>query len=166
MTAVKTLAIGAAGVAALLGASAPAAAQYYPSYPGYPAPKYGQTPSYGYPYGGPTPYGAYGNRGNEQYLVQLCTNAVNQRLNYRGYGSYGGYSGYGNARVLGITDIDQRDGSALRIRGEATSGYGNPYGGYGYPYGAGAYAQARPDIRFSCEVDYRGYVRDVDLDRR
>jgi hypothetical protein len=179
MTAVKTIAIGAAGVAALVGASAPAAAQIYPGYP---------APGYGSPYQPVPPYGGYGYNGNEQMLVQQCTNAVQQRLRYNGYGSYGGYSPYGynnrygnNARVLGITSIDRRSGSTIRIRGEATSGmgygpyggYGNPYGGYGSPYGGGyggyggyGYQQGRPDLTFRCDVDYRGYVRDVDIDRR
>jgi hypothetical protein len=41
--------------------------------------------------------------------------------------------------------------------------------GYG-PYGVGAYGAlgyaSQPDLSFSCTVDYRGYVRDVDINRR
>jgi hypothetical protein len=171
MKAVKTIAIGAAGLVALVGASAPAAAQYYP----------------GYPYGGGgnvigqvlnsvlNPYGSYGQYGygygygmNQQMAVQQCTAAVQQRLNYRGYGSYGAYSpynAYSNARVLGITRVDQRSSTTLRVRGYATSGMnygGYPYGGYG-GYG-GDHSPA--DLTFKCDVDYRGYVRDIDIDRR
>ena len=175
MKAMKTIAIGAVGLAALVGASAPAAAQYYP----------------GYPYGGGgnvigqvlnsvlTPYGSYGQYGygqygygmNQQMAVQQCTAAVQQRLNYRGYngynsyGSYGAYGGYGNARVLGITRVEQRSSYTLRVRGYATSGMnygGYPYGGYG---GYGGY-NSPADLTFKCDVDYRGYVRDIDIDRR
>jgi hypothetical protein len=171
MKAVKTIAIGAAGLVALVGASAPAAAQYYP----------------GYPYGGGgnvigqvlnsvlNPYGSYGQYGygygygmNQQMAVQQCTAAVQQRLNYRGYGSYGAYSpynAYSNARVLGITRVDQRSSTTLRVRGYATSGMnygGYPYGGYG---GYGGY-NSPADLTFKCDVDYRGYVRDIDIDRR
>jgi hypothetical protein len=171
MKAVKTIAIGAAGLVALVGASAPAAAQYYP----------------GYPYGGGgnvigqvlnsvlNPYGSYGQYVygygygmNQQMAVQQCTAAVQQRLNYRGYGSYGAYSpynAYSNARVLGITRVDQRSSTTLRVRGYATSGMnygGYPYGGYG---GYGGY-NSPADLTFKCDVDYRGYVRDIDIDRR
>jgi hypothetical protein len=42
----------------------------------------------------------------------------------------------------------------------------NGYGAYGVgAYGALGYAY-QPDLRFRCDVDYRGYVRDVDIDRR
>ena len=200
MKAVKTIVIGAVGVAALVGAAAPAAAQYYPN-PGYGG--YGQ---YGYP---PNvigqvlqsilnPYGQFGyQRGvNPQVAVQQCTSAVQQRLQYQNRGGYGGYGygqygqyGYGNAysqaRVLGITRVEQRSASTLRVRGVATSGIGfsgNPYGGgygqggyggyggYGQGgyggYGGYGYAQPQsPDLIFRCDVDYRGYIRDIDIDR-
>ena len=171
MKAVKTLAIGAVGIVALVGASAPAAAQYYPGYnnPGNvvgqiinsvvnPYGQYGNS-QYGY-----NQYG-YGNGANQQAAVGQCTAAVQQRLAYQysaGYGSpyaYGG--GYGNARVLGVTRVEPRSNS-LRVRGYATSGrgygngYGNAYGGYNAP----------ADLSFRCDIDYRGYVRDVDIDRR
>jgi len=39
------------------------------------------------------------------------------------------------------------------------------YGAYGVgAYGALGYGQ--PDLSFKCDVDYRGYVRDVDINRR
>ena len=174
MKAVKKIAIGAVGMAALLGASAPAAAQYYPGY-GYnnPGNVIGQViQSVINPYGG---YGQYGYGMNQQMAVQQCTAAVQQRLsgysNYGGYGGYGGAYGYTNAysrgRVLGITRVDQRSSSTLRVRGYATSGmnYGG-YGGYG-GYGAyGGYNNATADLSFKCDVDYRGYIRDIDINRR
>ena len=194
MMAVKTIAIGAAGLAVLVGGAAPAAAQYYPGYGG----GYGQ---HGY---APNvigqvlqqilnPYGQFGYRSgvHPQVAVQRCTAAVQQRLQmqYRaGYNPYGGgyaspygynnqygyNNAYSQARVLGITRVDQRSSSTLRVRGVATSGmmYANPYGGYGgYGGGYGGYggyaqAQAPADLSFRCDVDYRGYIRDIDIDRR
>lgn len=171
MKAVTTIAIGAAGIAALVGGAAPAAAQYYPGY-GYP---------YGYsqpgnvvgqvlqsvlnPYGsGYNQYG-YGYGANSQVAVNQCTAAVQQRLSYTYRAGYGPYS-YGNPRVLGITRVEQRSGSTLRVRGYATSGMN--YGPYGYgAYGAVGYGYAQPaDLSFKCDVDWRGYIRDIDIDRR
>jgi len=183
MTSVKTIAIGAAGLVALVGASAPAAAQYYPgyNYPNsgnvigqvlnsvlnpYASNGYNQ---YGYGQYGYNQYGnqyGYGYGVNTQMATQQCTAAVQQRLNNRGYsGGYGAYGGYSNAHVLGITRIDQRSNTTLRVRGYATSGMnygGYPYGGYG-GYGANSNTA---DLTFKCDVDYRGYVRDIDIDRR
>lgn len=162
MMAVKTFAIGAGALVALAGASAPAAAQY-PGYPGY-----------GSPYGYGNPYG-YGG-GNEQFLVQQCTNAVQQRLSGYGYGGYSPYgNGYGRARVLGVTRIDRRTPGVLRIRGEAASGMNYGYGGYGNAYGYGGYGAyggygggyvAPADLTFRCDIDFRGYIRDIDVNRR
>ena len=188
MKAVKTLAIGAVGLVALVGASAPAAAQYYPgsNYPGNVVGQilqsvvnpYGSNP-YGYNQYG---YNQYGYGMNQQTAVNQCTAAVQQRLQYNsGYGYNPGYGynrGYSNAHVLGITRVEQRSRSTLRVRGVATSGMVGPYypgdayngyNGYGYgSYGAyGGYGNAQPaDLSFRCDVDYRGYVRDVDIDRR
>ena len=196
MKAVKTIALGAAGLAALTVGAAPAAAQY-PGYPGYGYGQYGYAPNV---IGQVlqsilNPYGQFGyNRGvNPQIAVNQCTAAVDQRLRGRYSGGYGGYGGgyggynqygYGNpynaARVLGITRVEQRSASTLRVRGVATSGmaygyggypgYGGGYGGYGgYPgggYGGYGYAQAPADLIFRCDVDYRGYIRDIDIDRR
>lgn len=190
MKAVKFMILGAAGIAAL-GVAAPAAAQY-PGYGGYP---YGYGNSTGNVIGQVlntilNPYGQFGyNRGvNPQVAVNQCANAVNQRLarygaGYGGYGGYGGYqpygySGYGNAysggQVVAITRVDQRSATTLRVRGLATSGmaygspYGGGYGGYAGGYGSyGAYGAQQPaDLSFRCDVDYRGYIRDIDIDRR
>jgi hypothetical protein len=168
MKAVKTIAIGAAGLVALVGASAPAAAQYYPGYPyGGGGNVIGQVlNSVLNPYGNQYGYGQYGYGMNQQMAVQQCTAAVQQRLSgYGGYGAYGYGNAYSNGRVLGITRVDQRSNTTLRVRGYATSGMnygGYPYGGYG---GYGGY-NSPADLSFKCDVDYRGYVRDIDINRR
>lgn len=158
---------GAAGVAALA-AAAPASAQYYPygySQYGYTAPSaYGQ---YGY-----TGYSAY--RVNPAVAAQQCTAAVQNRLYNRTsigdiLGAVLGVNTTSNARVVGITQTSPTR-SGTRIRGVASSGR-YAYNNYS-PYGVGAYgalgynyAQAA-DLNFKCDVDYRGYVRDVDITRR
>lgn len=111
---------------------------------------------YGSPYGG-APYGGYGN-----------------------YNPYGGQYGYnsqytqGGAKVVGITRVERRSSTTTRVRGVATANvhanrytpyggqYNQPYGGqYGYNYG---YANAG-ELTFKCDIDYRGYIRDIDIDR-
>jgi hypothetical protein len=44
----------------------------------------------------------------------------------------------------------------------------NNYGPYGYgAYGVLGYSYANAsDLQWRCDVDYRGYVRDVDIRRR
>ena len=144
---------GAAGIAAFAAAS-PAAAQYY----------------YGQPYGN-----AYGYQANAaQMAAQRCSAAVQNRLNQRGYGRNGingilgavlGAQTYNSARVLQVTQVNPRR-SSVRVRGLATSGRSNGYGPYGVgAYGAAGYGYA-PDLSFSCNVDYRGYITDVDINRR
>jgi len=141
---------GAAGLAAVAGFASPAAAQYYPGY------------GYGYNQGGgvvgaivnSVVGGGYGT--NDRFAVDQCSRAVNARLGGGyGYGGYGYNNGYGGGRVVGITRVERRN-SGLRVRGVATSG-----GGYGYGYNNGA-----ADLSFSCKVDYRGRIVDLDLDRR
>lgn len=150
---------GAAGLAAVVGFASPAAAQYYPGY------------GYGYNNGGGVVGaivnsvlgGGYGNYGgNDRFAVDQCSRAVEARLGggYRNYGGYGGYgynNGYGGGRVLGITRVERRN-SGIRVRGVASSG-----GRSGYGYG---YNNAGADLSFSCKVDYRGRIVDLDLDRR
>jgi len=156
MKAITKLLAGGVAFAAVASA-APAAAQYYPGY-GYP---YGgnvvgqvlnQVLGGGYGYNG---YSGYGM--NSQQVINVCTNAIQARLN-GGYGHYGygnyGYNGYGGgARVLGITRIEQRgsSGGGLRVRGVATSGR------YGY--------NQTPDLTWKCSVDYRGAIVGLDVDR-
>ena len=151
MMAFTKVLVGGVAIAALASA-APAAAQYYPGY-GY---GYG----YGNPYGGNVVgqvlnnvlgggygYGSqYGYGANSQVAVNQCAAAVQARLSRSSYG-YGYGGGYGG-RVLGISRVEPRGDGGLRIRGVATSGYGG-----------------RPDLTFSCKTDYRGFIRDVDLDR-
>jgi len=140
---------GGAGLAAIA-AAAPAAAQY-----GY--------PPYGYAYG----YNNYAQNVS-QLAVQRCAAVVQSRLQNRSgvSGILGSVLGVQAApgRVVAVTRVDPR-GSTVRVRGLATSGRPN----YG-PYGVGAYGAVgygyQPDLSFKCDVDYRGYVRDVDIARR
>ena len=161
------------------------APQPYPA-PGYPQPGY---PQPGYPqsgYGYPNqPYGEsaigaivdslIGNRYavNDRQAIRQCAWAAVQRAQGQ-YGAYPypgqGYRGGGynrNIRVSAITDV-QRRMRGIRVRGLLDTGmYGNrpPYGGgyggqgYGGGYGGGG------DLSFRCDVDYRGYVSDVRIDR-
>src|SRR5687768_5989609 len=180
MKAVMKILAGGVGFAALASA-APAAAQYYPGY------GYGQQNVLGQVLkqvlgGG---YGGYGI--NPQVAVQRCAAAVEQRINqryrtaynpygggYSGYGGYGGYNAYaqGGGRVLGVTSVERRSNNRLRVRGVATAnamatGY-SPYGGYGQGgYGGyGGYApQQTGELSFKCNIDQRGYITDIDLDR-
>ena len=144
---IKTMTLGA-GFAALA-ATAPAAAQYYPGY--------GQ-------YG----YGGYNNNVTA-VAAQSCQAAVQNRLSYRTNtnGILGAILGTSTSgRVLGVTQVTPRRNS-VRVRGLASSGrmaY-NQYG-MGYYGTLGANYAPQPDLTFSCDVDYRGYVRDVDINRR
>jgi hypothetical protein len=144
---IKMLA-GAAGLATV--AAAPAAAQYYP-------------------YG----YSAYGAGANSNFAARQCTAAVQSRLYNRTslgaiLGSLVGIPA-NSGRVTAITSSTPTR-SGMRIRGVASSGryaYNN-YGQYGYgAYGALGYGYNNAaDLSWRCDVDYRGYVRDVDINRR
>ena len=116
---------------------------------------------YGYRYGSPygAPYGGYGQYGGQ-------------------YGNQYGYNQYaqGGAKVVGITRVERRSSSTTRVRGVATANvyanqYGNPYGGryggqYGNQYGYNNYGYAQAgELSFKCDIDYRGYIRDIDIDR-
>ena len=160
MRMIKTMIAGGAGLAALA-AAAPAAAQY-----GYANP-YGRAQPYGYSQYG---YGA----ANTSVATQQCTAAVQNRLYNRT--SIGGIIGavlgantMTNARVLAVTRVTPNNGY-IRVRGIASSGR-YAYNSYS-PYGVGAYGalgygyQQAADLSFKCDVDYRGYVRDVDINRR
>jgi hypothetical protein len=139
---------GSAGLAALATA-APAAAQYY-----------------GQPYGN-----AYGYNNNVTNMAaQRCAAAVQSRLHTRtnAGGLLGAILGVNTAtsgRVLNVTQVIPRRNSVV-VRGLASSGMNRGYGQYGYgAYGAVGYAY-QPDLSFKCTVDYRGYIRDVDVNRR
>ena len=143
---IKSLALGA-GFAALAAAS-PASAQYYP------------------PYG--NAYGYHATTTN--MAAQRCAAAVQNRLSTRGstgiIGQLFGVNSYSNARVLSVTQVVPR-AQTVRVRGVASSGrlaY-NPYGVGAYGMLGSNYAQAA-DLNFRCTVDYRGFVRDVDINRR
>lgn len=153
---------GAAGVAAIA-AAAPATAQYYP-YNGYNG--YSQYNSYS-PYG----YSAYGM--NTSAAASQCTAAVQNRLYNRTslgsiLGSLIGLPTNSYGRVLSVTrETPTRSG--IRISGLASSGRyaSNAYGPYGIgAYGALGYANSGADLSWRCDVDYNGYVRNVDVRRR
>lgn len=144
---IKSLALGA-GFAALATAT-PASAQYYQPYGN----------AYGYQY----------NAAN--VATQRCAAAVQQRLATRGntgiIGQLFGVNNYSNARVLSVTQVTPRRNS-VRVRGIASSGrmaY-NPYGVGAYGMLGSNYGAAAADLSFSCNVDYRGFVRDVNINRR
>lgn len=103
----------------------------------------------------------------------------------QGYGQQGyGYQGGGTARVVGITNVERRSGGGLRVTGLIDSdgavaqSYGQPGYGYGQQgYGQQGYAQQgygqgygqaygqQADLRFTCRVNARGQVTDVNLNR-
>ncbi len=160
MRMIKMMIAGGAGLAALA-AAAPATAQY-----GYASP---------YGYAQPYRYSQYAYGGvNTSVATQQCTAAVQNRLYNRT--SIGGIIGailgantMSNARVLGVTRVSPNNGY-VRVRGIASSGR-YAYNSYS-PYGVGAYGalgygyRQAADLSFKCDVDYRGYVRDVDINRR
>ena len=166
MTNLTKILASAATVAAVAVAT-PASAQYY----GYAPNAYGQ---YNSPYGYGAQYGngyGYNNRYNNNLTnmaAQQCSAAVQNRLNTRVglTGILGAVLGAQTTggRVLQVTQVNPNR-SSVRVRGLATSG-ANGYGRYGYgAYGAVGYA-SQPDLSFKCDVDYRGYIRDVDIHRR
>lgn len=150
---------GAAGFAAIA-AAAPASAQYYPyGYNGY--------SQYGYGYNS---YGRVGANVAEQQCTAAVQNRLANRTSLAGIlGSLIGIPTGSYGRVTAITSATPtRNG--MRVRGVASSGR-TAYNNYG-PYGYGAYGSlgygyaAQSDLSWSCSVDYRGYVRDVDINRR
>lgn len=154
MTIFSKILVGSAAVAALATA-APAAAQY--AYP------YAYNPYANNAYG----YNPYGHQVT-QTATQQCTAAVQSRLQRR-TGLTGIVSALlgapTQARVVSVTRVDPRR-SSVRVRGLATSGRYAAYSPYGMgAYGAAGYAY-QPDLSFRCDVDYRGFVRDVDITRR
>ena len=179
MTILAKILTGSAGLAMIAGVAAPASAQSYPAYGGYG----NQGNSVGQVIGqilGGGAYGQYG-QGNDRVAVDQCARAAQAQVSRTGYGGYNqGYNqGYGNnrynnagaARVVGITNVERKS-NGLKVSGVMSSGmgynqgaYGNQgYGNQGYGNQGYGYNQAA-DLRFSCRVDYRGYVRDIDIKR-
>jgi hypothetical protein len=188
MTTFKTILSGAAGLAFIASAS-PAAAQYAPN-GGYN--NGGVVGAVINSVLGGGRYGAYG-QGPNSNAVDQCARAAEARVSAQGgYGNRGygynqngynqnGYRQMGVARVVGITGVERRS-NGLKVSGimnsgyNANGGYGNQgynYQGYpnqGYPnqgYGNPnyAYSAQNADLRFSCKVDFRGYVSNVRIDR-
>lgn len=190
MSTFSNILIGTAGLAIMAGA-APAAAQYAPN-SGYN--DGGVIGAVINSVLGGGRYGAYG-QGSERVAVDQCARAAEARVSGQGYGNRGygynqnGYNQTGAARVVGITGVERRS-NGLKVSGLMSSGlnYGNPgygypnqgngnqgypnqgYGNQGYPnqgYGNPNYASGAQaaDLRFSCRVDYRGYVSNVKIDR-
>jgi len=192
MTYMSKILIGAAGLTAALAIASPAMAQR--PYP-YANPNnnivgaiinsvtggsYGQYPQGNYGYG----------QINERGAVSMCAAAAEQRIssNYRsqpGYNNgHNGYQqGYANgynrqtAQVLGITNVERRNNGGLKVWGVASSGRAYGYGnqGYGQGYnnqgynngynGQHPYADQAADLRFTCRVNSRGQVSDVNISR-
>ena len=186
MSALSKVLIGGAGVAAIVGAAAPAAAQYYPSPYGYGNNGSGVVGAIINALGGGYGQYQYGNYGygqsNSQAAVNQCSQAVQARLGggygyaNQGYGytqpygygqpygyanqGYGYNNGYGGARIAGITRIESRSNGGLKVYGVAMSGRSGAQA-YGYGY----QNAVSPDLRFNCKVDRYGRVTDVDLKR-
>jgi hypothetical protein len=141
---IKMMTLG--GGFAALAAATPATAQYYPNY-GY--------NNYGY------------NNNVTQIAAQRCQAAVQNRLSYRTNtnGLLGAILGTSTSgRVLGVTQVTPRR-NTVKVRGVASTGR-MAYNQYGMGYYGTLGANYQPDLTFSCDVDYRGYVRDVDINRR
>ena len=103
---------------------------------------------------------------------------------YNGYqqGYANGYHGQ-TARVLGITNVERRNNGALKVSGVASSGRAYGYGNQGYNNqrynnqgynnqgynngynGQRDYANQAADLRFTCKVNARGQVSDVNISR-
>ena len=164
---------GIAAAALTVGFAAPAAAQYYPGPGGngnvvigavLDALLRGNVGGYGGTYG--APYGGYGgyNQSSERYLIDQCARATEQRLNNQVNSRYG--SGF---RVVQVDRLERTRKGNLRVYGTAANnsyqgnyggyggGYNQPYGGYNAPYASGS------QYRFSCKVDNRGRISDLDV---
>ena len=163
---------------------------YYPQQ-GYGQQPYGQQPYGQQPYGqqayGTDPMSQIigqllGNRYNvnDRTAIQQCASAAMSQASaqYRpenGYGQpYGNAYGYNNnrynqgypaanMRVTAITNVERRQ-NGLRVSGllDSHGGYRNHDQAYGYQNNGYA---ATGDLRFRCNVDYRGAVTNVRINR-
>jgi len=188
MTNMSKMLIGTASLVTALAIASPAAAQQPYPYPNQNGGVVGaiinSVTGGGY---GQYPQGNYGyGQVNERAAVNMCATAAEQRIGatYRsqpGYGYNNGYAdngrqqGYANgynsqgARVLGITNVERRNNGALKVSGVASSGRGFAYGNQGYNYGndgrRGYAANQAADLRFTCRVNNRGQVSEVNISR-
>lgn len=194
MKAVSKILTGAAAVAAIaVGASAPAAAQYYPGggYGGYGG--YGNGGVIGDVItgailnsilrgGNPYGYNPYYGRSDynlERAAVQQCAAAAEQRINSRYGGGYGGYNqGYGGYnqpygynqggyfRVAQIDRVNRTRKGNMRVYGLATNAAYQ--GNYGQPYYGGynqGYGYAGTNFRFDCKFERDGRITDLRINR-
>ncbi len=180
--------------AALLagGIAAPAAAQYQPypqPYPQtYPPGYYPPQQQYGYQGGGGIGQiidQLLGNRYNvtDRSAVSRCASAAVVQAQsrympqgYNGYPGQGGYNGYNQQgyqnrgygiRVSAITQVERRS-NGLRVRGLLDTGRGRYNQGYNNGYPGQAYQNngyGNGDLTFRCNVDYRGVVTNVRIER-
>ena len=193
MTNLSKILMGASGLAAIVAIASPAAAQQPYGYPQQNGGVVGaiiNSVTGGY---GQYPQGNYGYaQVNERTAVSMCAAAAEQRIsgNYRGQPGYGyangyqnngyqqgyanGYNGYNGqmSRVLGITNVERRRNGQLKVSGVASSGRAYAYGNQGYNNGYNGYngqrgynAQQSADLRFTCRVNTRGQVSDVNISR-
>lgn len=179
-----------AATALAASATAPAAAQYQQTYSQpYPQPytqpytqPYAQpyTQPYaqpGYPYSDQN-YGSQGTIGaiidslignrynvSDRQAIRQCAFAAVQRAQSGYPGGYPqAYPGYNNSiRVTAITEV-QRRSNGVRVHGMLGNGRASaqPYDPR-FPNGGGD-RWGRGDVGFRCDVDYRGYVRNVRLE--
>ena len=190
MKTMSKMLIGTVGLAATMAIASPVSAQqpypYANQNPGIVGAIINSVTGGGY---GQYPQGNYGyGQMNQRTAVGMCAAAAEQRIsgNYRGqpghynngYANNGYQQGYANgyngqgARVLGITNVERRNNGALKVSGVASSGRGYGYGNQGYNNGynngyngQNAYANQAADLRFTCKVNSRGQVSDVNINR-
>ena len=142
------------------------------AYPPYQQPSYGQ-PAYGYNQGyAQNPVsaiidGLLGNRYNvtDRQAVSQCASAAMTQASAQYGGGYNqaygnGYNRYSSLRVTQITDVQRRN-NGLRVKGLMSSGYG----GYDRQHGYQNNGYAAGDVTFRCNVDYRGAVTNIRIDR-
>jgi len=187
MTNLSRFLVGTAGLAAALTIAAPASAQQpYPygnQNTGVVGAIVNAVTGGGY---GQYPHGNYGyGQTSQRAAVGMCVAAAEHRINgnYRGRPGYAynnghanngyqqgyanGYNGQG-ARVLGITNVERRNNGSLKVSGVANSGRGYGYNNQGYNndhIGQNARANQAADLRFTCRVNARGQVTDVNINR-
>jgi hypothetical protein len=101
----------------------------------------------------------YGYGVSSQAAVDRCTSAVQNRLSYNS-----GYRNYGYGRVVSVTSVNPNRNS-VRVRGIASSGR-MAYNPYGVGFFGLLGSNYRADLSFACTVDYRGRIRDIDINRR